>query len=180
MAVLMTRPLMVILALYFMAWSPPAVADGAGTYMSPDAFLAGAFEGKVPEPSLLWMTRDIKPEVSKILGHPYGMLRVRYWREGNRSAWILEEIGKEEPITSGFVIDDGRLSEVKVLIFRESRGWEVRYPFFTDQFRQAGLGAENALDADIDGISGATLSVSAVTRLARLALYFDKLTGPEE
>ena len=65
----------------------------------------------------------------------------------------------------------GRLERVKVLVFRESRGWEVRHPFFTDQFNEIGLTGELDLDRGIDGISGATLSVRALKKLARLALY---------
>ena len=74
---------------------------------------------------------------------------------------------------SGTDFDDLRKAflDHKVLVFRESRGWEVRHPFFTDQFRDAGLTGELALDRNIDGISGATLSVRALSRLARLALY---------
>jgi uncharacterized protein with FMN-binding domain len=96
---------------------------------------------------------------------------VRYWGDAGRSAWILEEVGKEQPITVGLVVSDGRIERVKVLVFRESRGWEVRHPFFTDQFRDTGLTGERDLDRDIDGISGATLSVRALKKLARLALY---------
>jgi hypothetical protein len=58
-----------------------------------------------------------------------------------------------------------------VLIFRESRGWEVRHDFFTDQFKGVTLNDDRELDLPIDNISGATLSVRALTRLARLALY---------
>ena len=83
---------------------------------------------------------------------------------------MLEEIGKELPITIGVTIRDGSITNVKVLEFRESRGWEVKYPFFTDQFRDASLDKKHRLDRDIDGITGATLSVSAVTRIARVAL----------
>ena len=102
-----------------------------------------------------------------------GVLRLRYWMKAGRTVWILEEIGKERPITTGFVVENNEIKKVKILIFRESRGWEVRYPFFTDQFTGASLRGENLeLDRAIDGISGATLSVSAVTRLARLALLF--------
>jgi uncharacterized protein with FMN-binding domain len=82
----------------------------------------------------------------------------------------LEEIGKEQPITTGIVVEDGKIDQVKVLVFRESRGFEVRYPFFTDQFRGATLREGLDLDREIDGISGATLSVRALTKLARLAL----------
>jgi len=48
---------------------------------------------------------------------------------------------------------------------------EVRYPFFTDQYKDASLQKDKQLDRTIDGISGATLSVRALTKLARLALY---------
>jgi Na+-transporting NADH:ubiquinone oxidoreductase subunit NqrC len=47
----------------------------------------------------------------------------------------------------------------------------VRYPFFTDQFNGLQLDENNRLQRKIDGISGATLSVNALTRLARLALH---------
>ena len=100
-------------------------------------------------------------------------LRVRYWREDRRTAWVLDEIGKDKPITTGFVIKQGRIERVRVLIFRESRGWEVRHSFFTDQFRDARLTEDRNLDRDIDGISGATLSVRAMKKLAALALYLD-------
>ena len=48
----------------------------------------------------------------------------------------------------------------------------LRYlSFFTDQFNEIGLTGELDLDRGIDGISGATLSVRALKKLARLALY---------
>ncbi len=47
----------------------------------------------------------------------------------------------------------------------------LRYPFFTEQFRGTLLTAENQLNRHIDGITGATLSVRALKKLARLSLY---------
>lgn len=139
-------------------------------FQAPEAFLAETF-GAVPEPSRLWITGPLKEDIARILGHALGALRVSYWRSDGRTAWILEEIGKVKPITTGLVVDRGRIERVTVLIYRESRGWEVRYPFFTDQFIGAELTGELALDRSIDGISGATLSVNALRRLAALALY---------
>ena len=49
----------------------------------------------------------------------------------------------------------------------------MRYPFFTDQFVAARLQSDERLDRSIDGITGATLSVGAVTRIARVALVLD-------
>jgi len=59
---------------------------------------------------------------------------------------------------------------VKVLTYRESRGWEIRFPVFMNQYRGAQVDSNEKLDRKIDGISGATLSVRATTRLARMAL----------
>ncbi|MBT8117818.1 MAG: FMN-binding protein, partial [Gammaproteobacteria bacterium] len=89
-------------------------------------------------------------------------------------AWILEEIGKERPITTGLVINEQGIERLRVLVFRESRGWEVKHPFFTDQFPGIQLTAGRELDGPIDGVSGATLSVRALKKLARLALYFHR------
>ena len=144
-----------------------------GVYQQPQDFLSDTFDGSVPEPAVIWLTGERKQVVTRLLGHSYASLRVRYWARDERSAWILEEIGKEQPITVGLAINQGQLERIKVLEFRESRGWEVRHAFFTDQFRDARLTEDRNLDRDIDGISGATLSVRAMKKLAALALYLD-------
>ncbi|MCV6604514.1 MAG: FMN-binding protein, partial [Porticoccaceae bacterium] len=72
------------------------------------------------------------------------------------------------------------IEQVKILEFRESRGWEVRYPFFTKQFIGVGLAHKKRyrLDSHIDGITGATLSVRAVKKVATLALFFHRQVNP--
>ena len=151
----------------------PGVLLATGVYQEPDAFIAETFDGRAPAPRALWVTAAVRAEIEKILGHAPPSLRIRYWAEGGRTAWILEEIGKEEPITTGVVVRGDAIERVRILIFRESRGWEVRHDFFTDQFPGATLAGDYGLDRSIDGVSGATLSVRAVTKLARLALYLD-------
>ncbi len=145
-------------------------AAARGVYQPPAEFVAESFGGAAPAPRALWVTEALKPGVHAILGHDLAVLRLRYWEKDGRSVWILDEIGKEEPITVGIVVSDAGIERVRVLEFRESRGDEVRHGFFTDQFTGARL-AGNKLDRPIDGITGATLSVRALTRLARLALY---------
>ncbi len=140
-------------------------------YLEPDIFLTQAFGGESPDPKKFWVTKAYKADIRKIMERDLGVLRVSYWRQGDRTAWILEEIGKVHPITTGLVVDGGKIARVTVLIYRESRGWEVRNDFFTNQFIGARLEADYDLDRSIDGISGATLSVRALTKLARLALY---------
>ena len=147
-------------------------------YQDPRAFLADIFGAEVPAPEKLWITPDLRDAIRAIMGHDLGVLRIRYWTRAARTAWILEDIGKERLITSGFVVEHHSLSDVRVLVYRESRGWEVKYPAFTDQFRGRTLQDDLALDRGIDGISGATLSVHAMTRLARLALLLDRHAKP--
>ncbi len=142
-------------------------------YLTPEAFIARSFAAAPPAPQTLWLSGELKQKIERVLGHPPEVLRLRYWRAGARSAWILDEIGKEQPITAGFVIEDGRLVDTAVLVFRESRGWEIKYPSFTRQFAGASLHDNLALDRRIDGITGATLSVNAMRAMARLALLLD-------
>lgn len=142
-------------------------------YQKPDAFIAEVL-GSVPAPRVLWLTKRIQNEAAAILGHPPAQLRQRYWSNGRLDVWILEEIGKEELITAGFVIADGRIDHMRVLVYRESRGQEVAQPGFLAQFKGAKLAKNDRLDRSVDGIAGATLSVGAMERMARLALYFDQ------
>lgn len=141
-------------------------------YLEPAEFIAAAFPGAAPQVKVLWLTPDIHAEAVRILGHEPAQLRQKYWTDGQRTAWILEEIGKEDPITAGFVIKDGHIEQTRVLVYRESRGGEIRYPSFLAQFQGAALGDGQHLDRHIDGISGATLSVNAMLRMSREALYF--------
>ena len=148
-------------------------SQAKGVYLEPEKFLEQAFENKPPKPEKIWVTKDLKSDIKSILGHDLNVIRLRYWDDGSKTVWILEEIGRDQPITVGLVVKENKIEQLNVLIFRESRGWEVKYPFFTDQFKQTTLTIDKELDRNIDGISGATLSVNALTKLARLALYLD-------
>ena len=143
-----------------------------GPYQEPNDFLLDVFTGDIPQVKKIWIQKDLQEDINSILGHNLGVLRLSYWQRDNRTAWILEEIGKTLPITVGIVVNDNKIERINILIFRESRGWEVRYPFFTEQFTSATLTSKYQLDKGIDGISGATLSVNAVKKLAALALFF--------
>jgi hypothetical protein len=149
-------------------------AFAGGIYQEPAAFIDQVFDKKPPKADVLWLDKTLKEKMAAILDHNYNGLRVRYWRQDNKSAWVLDEIGKEKPITAGIVITNGKIEQLKILEFRESRGWEVRHDFFTSQFKQASLQDNQQLDKTIDNISGATLSVQAVSKLAKIALLLDQ------
>lgn len=149
-------------------------AIAGGVYQQPADFINDVFNNNPPKAKVLWLDKTLKKQITTILNHKYRSLRIRYWQQDKKSAWILEEIGKEKPITTGIVVNDGHIEKVKVLEFRESRGWEIRHEFFTDQFKQAKLKDDYQLDKTIDNISGATLSVRAVKKLAKIALLLDQ------
>ena len=162
-------PWALLLAALCACW--PLAGAARGVYLTPDEFLGEAFPGSAPQLHTLWLSAALKQRVEGALGHPPAQLRMRYWRAGDRTAWVLDEIGKTHPITFGVVVESSAIAAIRVLEFRESRGDEVRHAFFTRQFEGAGLTGDDArLDRDIDGISGATLSVWAMRKVARLAL----------
>jgi hypothetical protein len=155
----------------------PISAAAVSVYETQSDFLTRAFGTSLPEPGVIWLSGETKSSVGKILGHPYAGLRVRYWCRAAQSAWILEEIGKEQPITVGIIINSNYIKSLGVLTYRENRGGEVATPAFTDQFMGASINASGRLSKKIDSISGATLSVNALTRLANMALFLHDESG---
>lgn len=147
----------------------------AAEYQNTEDFLLQAFSGSPPQAKVLWLKKDLVKTATKILKHQPSFIRTRYWQNTEQSVWIINEIGKIKPITIAVIIKEKKIVLLKVLAFRESRGWEVKHDFFTHQFKQNALNSELSLTKPIDGISGATLSVHALTKVARLALYFDSL-----
>lgn len=150
----------------------------AAQYLTPQQFLQAAFNQQTYSTQTLWLDDGLREKAGDIMRRQWHGFRVRYWATAEKTAWILEEVGKERPITIGVVVQNQKITGLKVLEFRESRGYEVRHPFFTKQFMGLALLAEKPqLDGHIDGITGATLSVRAVKKVATLALFFHTLTS---
>lgn len=123
--------LLLLLAFISPAWGVDQEAETA-------RFLGEVFD-QPPAPETLWLSGELRPAVRSILEHDYPTARLRYWRTGQRTAWVLDEIGKEMPITVGIAVNNGTVERVRVLVYRESRGWEVKSPAFTAQFSGAAL-----------------------------------------
>lgn len=152
-----------------LAAAPASAATDEQVYRTVDEFVGMAFDQQPPKAEALWVRQDLRDSLVQDFGWQPG-LRIRFWQKAGRTVWILDEIGKERPITAGVVVENGAIEQIEVLTFRESRGWEVKYPFFTDQFIKVGLSPRGELNRHIDGITGATLSVRAMKRMARVAL----------
>ena len=79
--------------------------------------------------------------------------------------------GKDQPITYLVAVDpSGRLRDVDVLVYREPYGGEVAYEPWRRQIRGKNGDAPLVVGKDIRNISGATISVHAVTAGVRRAL----------
>jgi len=155
-----------------------SAAAAERVYLHPDEFINRTFANSAPPAQALWVAPELRQELQNQFGWRPGM-RVRYWQDGERTAWILDEIGKDKPITAGVVVARGEIETVEVLVFRESRGWEIQLPRFTAQFVSARLTPDQHLTQSIDGITGATLSVKAMKRMARVALRLHDQTPTE-
>ncbi|GAB1099191.1 MAG: hypothetical protein Sw2LagPseu_07290 [Shewanella algae] len=173
------KTLIALLSLFLLPFTQTQAAQSV--YQSPADFVTLALgnqsKGKGQDQAkarVFWFSAEQRQVIEDILAHDFRPLRTRYWQQGDDTVWILEEIGKEAPITVGIQVRHGQIYRTKVLIYRESRGDEVRHDFFTDQFKSATLTKDKQLDKHIDGITGATLSVRALTKLARIALYLDR------
>ena len=171
------RVLLIILVFGLLS---PSLAAASKTYMSQNDFLELAFaasSGELPTVKTLWLDEELQSQIKTILGHPYPKLRLKYWQKNQQTVWFLEEIGKERPISFGVSVKDNRVENIKVLVFRESRGDEIRFQSFTDQFQYIGVNNDGELDQSIDGITGATMSVNAMKKITRMALLLAKLVS---
>ena len=142
-------------------------------YLSSTDFLRQSFPQSTCEEVSLWLEKTDKARIEKLLQRAYNKIRENYCIQDGRTAWVLDEVGKTEPITSGIIINNGQVENVRVLEFRESRGAEVHRQVFTRQYTSIRLNKKQQLDRRINGISGATLSVNALNRQVRLALLLD-------
>ena len=144
-------------------------------YQKPSEFIRSACGGQIPPTRMLTLTAVDQSRIKRLLGHEYRPSRVRYWTSGSRMVVILNEIGKTQPITTGYVVSGGKIEQVRLLIYRETIGAEVRRTSFTNQFKGGTLGSNGKLSSRISNIAGATLSTRALTEMGRVALYLDQI-----
>src|SRR5262245_15473100 len=107
--------------------------------------------------------------IKKALGQPAPSDTVVVFRPRDAEGTVLghavvgEETGKYRPIT--FMVGttpDLKVQNVEVLVYRESRGGEVRFPRFLRQYRGKSSSSAIRTNRDIINIAGATLSVNAL------------------
>ena len=164
----------VLILITLVAASLPGMA-ATTVYQKPSDFIRSVCGGKIPTTRTLTLTASHQSKIRRLMGHEYRPSKVRYWMSGRRMVVILEEVGKTQPITTGFVVSGGKIELVKMLIYRETIGAEVRRTSFTNQFKGATIGSNGKLTRRINNIAGATLSTRAFMEMGRVAVYLDQI-----
>ena len=86
-------------------------------------------------------------------------------------ALVQNTIGKHKPMTYMVGIDNkGQVSDVELLVFRESRGSEIRQKRFNTQYEGKTVLDPVRINKDIINISGATMSVRSLSAGIKRAL----------
>lgn len=113
-----------------------------------------------------WTTAEQRKAIGKICLQEVDDRRFNFYvgKKGGQAmgyALIDHIIGKSFPITFITILNvDGTVRDVEIMVYREPRGWEVKYESFLKQF----FGRNSESDyREINSITGATLSVRAVT-----------------
>ena len=168
-----------LIALLFLSSSPGLGSDAevflaleeAPTTVFPDADQIERFDIKSDDP----MRERMKALIGRLqpsLWEPYYITFVaRRGGEPIGYAVVCEEIGKHRPMTFIVATDTaGHVRDVALMAYRERIGAEVRYKGFVRQFDDKTLDNPIHPRRDIRNISGATLSVRAMSRGVRKAL----------
>ena len=114
-----------------------------------------------------WLTKEQKKAIGDLCLQNIKTNRVTFYvgkRDGVPMGYAIidHEIGKSFPITFMVVLNvDGSVRDVEIMVYREPRGWEVRYPSFMDQFTGKNADTDYRI---IHSITGATLSVLAMVK----------------
>lgn len=129
----------------------------------------------------------VTPEIKQRLKELVGRTRPSIWetsyptyiaKKGSQVigyAVIVNEIGKHRAITFMVGIGlEGKVKDVAIMVYRESRGGEVRNKRFLKQYKEKKLKDSLMPYKDIQSITGATLSVYAVSRGVKKALALVK------
>lgn len=142
-------------------------------------FLEAVFEKSVPAPEYIWITPAVRAVAESIPGHGLRGPRIKYWRKDARTVWILSDMAKDTPVCAAIVVSRSKIQKLEILSAQGRWGSLVQNENFTAQFKGAAADVDNRLNQTIDGITGATMSVDAVSGLARLALALDGLINTE-
>ena len=162
-----------IICLLTQAYQSQAVEN---IYLSPiDYIKKQTAQSSLAKSQTLALSKDQYKIARKIASKASFNTQIRYWKKDGKTIWILQALGKTKLITAGYTVKSAKINDLRVLIYRESHGYQVAKSKFEQQFKDIGITEKNRLDKSTTSIAGATLSVDSVRQMAALALYLDSL-----
>jgi len=118
---------------------------------------------------VITLSQEKKTQIEERIGwkFPEESFDVYIGETGNQIdgyALVQNTIGKHKPMTYMVGIDSkGHVSDVELLVFRESRGSEIRQKRFNAQYEGKTVNDPVRINRDIINISGATMSVRSMS-----------------
>ena len=162
------KKLFTIILLFALSFS----SNAADEILDKKEFLKSALGvSELPTHKYLIIKDDIEDGLFNIMKDTYHMPVIKYWKVGTKVAFILEAIGKHEYITTGYLVDNNKITDAKVLVYRENYGYEIKYDYFLNQIKGNTMKTSNKLAKKIANISGATMSVNSMRKLSKLSLF---------
>ena len=116
------------------------------------------------------LNKKIKKKVENIVKQRFYKDKLYYWtitQEDSTKAYAFLDnvIGKSMPITFMVILNiDGEIENVNVIKYREAYGSEVGSKSWLQQFINFNNNSDYNIGKDIDGISGATISVKSMSK----------------
>ncbi|MCA9473543.1 MAG: FMN-binding protein [Nitrospirales bacterium] len=186
--------LLVALTVTIAGWSFPAFAERVwdqelnryltpeelgqeDVYLTPDEAAALMFpDSTTIRKELLTLTPEQKRQIEDIIGWKFPESSFECYvgeTDGDIDGWALIQntVGKHKPMTYMVGVNpDGEATNVEVLVYRESRGSEVRTKRFNYQYEGKDVFDPIRINRDIINISGATMSVRSMSAGVKRAL----------
>jgi Na+-translocating ferredoxin:NAD+ oxidoreductase RnfG subunit len=105
------------------------------------------------------------------------VLRIYNNQDLKAVAFLDNVLGKELPITFLVIIDKpGKIISTDIIKYREPYGGAVQSASWTSQFLGKNNESNYTVGDDIDGISGATISVKSITKgIQKLSLLYQEI-----
>jgi Na+-translocating ferredoxin:NAD+ oxidoreductase RnfG subunit len=119
---------------------------------------------------ILNLDQQIKKEVENQVKQKFYRDKLYYWSISQRDttiayAFLDNVIGKSMPITFMVILNiDGNIINANVIKYREAYGSEVGNKGWLQQFINFNNNSDYSNGKDIDGISGATISVKSMSK----------------